>query len=90
MKTFFKITAYLVLTAIVLVYLGFLFVLPAKVDLNTYKPQVQQMVKENYGLDVDLGNLKVYTTPILEAGVKSDGLKISLPEGSTLFSADSF
>lgn len=90
MKTFFKITAYLVLTAIVLVYLGFLFVLPAKVDLNTYKPQVQQMVKENYGLDVDLGNLKVYTTPILEAGVKSDGLKVSLPDGSTLFSADSF
>ena len=75
---------------IVLVYLGFLFVLPNAVDLNKFKPEVQKIAKEQAKLSVDFENAKIITTPLLGAGVKADNISVKLPDESVLFSADSF
>ena len=45
MKKFFTITGYLILGVILCLYLAFLFYLPRKIDLNTYKPDIQKLVK---------------------------------------------
>ena len=89
MNKFWKITGYTALSIILCVYLVFLLVLPHVVDLNNYKPQLQQIVKDNSGLIVDFDSVNLITTPILEAGIKAKNLKVKLPDDSVLFSADS-
>ena len=70
-------------------YLAFLFYLPKVVDINEYKPLVQQIAKEQAKVDIDFKNSKLVTTPNLQAGVKIDNISIKLPDGSTIFDADS-
>ena len=88
MKKFLKITGILVLAAIVLAYLVFLFVLPRKVDLNVYKAEVQKLVLEQAKMNLDFENIQLYTTPALEAGVKIKGLSVKLPDESDLITTD--
>ena len=90
MKNFLKYLGFTLLGIIVLVYLGFLFVLPNAVDLNKFKPEVQKIAKEQAKLSVDFENAKIITTPLLGAGVKADNISVKLPDESVLFSADSF
>lgn len=90
MKKFFKITGIFILSVLFVLYLAFLFVLPNQIDLNKYKPDLQKLVKENTDLTVDFDNVKVITSPLLEAGVKVKNIKVKLPDESVLFSADSF
>lgn len=90
MKKFIKITGYCLLTVLVLLYLAFLFVLPKKIDLNTYKPNIQKLVKENTDLNIDFDKVDVITTPLLEAGIKTKNITVKLPDNSVLFSAESF
>ena len=90
MKKFFKITGIFILSVLFVLYLAFLFVLPKQIDLNKYKPDLQKLVKENTDLTVDFDNVKVITSPLLEAGVKVKNIKVKLPDESVLFSADSF
>ena len=90
MKNLFKITGITFATLIGCLYLSFLFIVPNKIDLNQYKADVQKLVKENTGLNIDYDELKLYTTPILEAGVKTHNITVSLPDGSTVFHANKF
>lgn len=88
MKTFLKVSGIIILSVIILVYLAFLFILPRKLDLNTYKKYIQKLALEQSELTIDFNDIKLYTTPILETGVKIDGLKINLPDGSNLLTTD--
>ena len=89
MKLFLKILGYTLLSIVILVYLGFLFVLPNAVDLNKYIPDLQKIVKEQTNLDLKLENVKIITTPLLGAGIKTENISVKMPDGSLLFSADS-
>ena len=88
MKKFLQILGFVILGIILALYLCFLFVLPNVIDLNQYKPLVKDLAKEQAQLDVDLGDIKVITTPLLGAGVKIDNLSVKLPDGSNLLSTD--
>lgn len=88
MKKFWIIFGSIIGGFAVLVYLAFLFVLPNAVNLNQYKPMVQQLVKEQIPLNVDFENAKITTTPFLSVGVKADKLSVQFDDGTTLFSAD--
>lgn len=90
MKKFFIIAGYVCLSVLILLYLAFLFVLPRKIDLNVYKPDIQKSVKENTDLSVDFGKIDVITSLFLEAGIKTKDISVKLPDGSTLFTAESF
>ena len=90
MKQFLKITGYVLLSVLVCLYLVFLFVLPRKIDLNVYKSELQKIVKENTNLYIDFDRVDVITSPLLEAGIKTSNIEVKLPDGSLLFSADSF
>ncbi len=90
MKKRLIIFGYSLLGLLVLLYLAFLFVLPRKVNLNAFKLDIQKIVSEQAHMNIDFENARIVTTPILEAGVKIDGIKIDLPDGSNLLSADSF
>ncbi len=85
-----KIAGFTLLGAALLLYAGFLFVLPRAVDLNKYKPDLQKIAKEQANLDINFENAKIITTPLLGAGVEADLISVKLPDGSILFSADSF
>lgn len=89
MEKFFKIFGFVVLGIIILAYLGFLFVLPNAVDLNKFKPDIRQVVKEHTGMDINFENAKIITTPLLGAGFRAEGVSVKLPDDSILFSADS-
>ena len=69
-------------------YLAFLFILPNVIDVNQYVPMLQDIVKEQANLNLEIKNPKVITTPILEAGIKTDGIKITLADGSPVLDAD--
>lgn len=89
MKKFLSITGYCILALLTCVYLGFWLVLPHVVDLNTYKPEIQKLVKENSDLTLDFKNVDLITSPFLEAGVKLSDLSVKLPDDSEIFHADS-
>lgn len=88
MKNFLKIFGFCILGFIILVYLGFLFILPNVIDINKFKPDIQQLVKDRVNLDIAFENAKITTTPLLGAGIKADKISVNLPDGSLLFSAD--
>ena len=90
MAKFLKFIGYGFAAIIVCFYLTFLFILPKKIDLNVYKSQIQQLVADNTGLNIDFDKVDVITTPWLEAGIKTKNIKVTLPDNSVLFSADSF
>lgn len=71
-----------------ILYIGFLFVLPNVIDLNSYKPMVQELVKEQIPLNVDFKNAKISVTPLLSIGVRAEDLSVKFDDGQTLFSAD--
>ena len=88
MTKFFKILGYIVLSILLIGYLGFLFILPNAIDLNVYKPDLQKIVKQQTNLDINFKGVKIITTPLLGAGVKIDDISVKLPDGSLLMSAD--
>ncbi len=88
MKKFFKIIGYVTAGILLSAYLAFLFILPAVVDLSKYFPQIQSLVKENFNIDLSCDELKIVTTPLLEAGIKTGKIRATLPDNSELFSAD--
>ncbi len=88
MNKWLKITGYVFLGIVVLVYLGFLFVLPNVIKIEDYKSQIQKLVAEQTKLKLDFNNAKVVTTPLLGAGIKAEDISVKLPDDSVLFSAD--
>ena len=69
-------------------YLAFLFVLPNKIDLNTYVPEIQKIVKEQANIDLEIQNPKVSTNWLLQAGIKTDKITAKLPDGSVILDTD--
>lgn len=88
MKKFLQIFGIVVLGFLAAAYLCFLFVLPNVIDLEKYKPMVQELAKEQAQLDINFENPKIITTPLLGAGVNVKDISVKLPDGSLLFSAD--
>lgn len=85
-----KITLYFIFGILFFLYLAFLFILPNTIDLNKYIPILEKTVKEQINLDIKIKNPKIITSPFLEAGIKTDKIKITLPDGSSVFAADKF
>ncbi|MBE7713213.1 MAG: hypothetical protein E7Z87_05670 [Cyanobacteria bacterium SIG26] len=90
MKKILKITGYVLLSIFGLLYLSFLLLVPNLININDYKSDIQKLVKDNTNLTVDFEEIKVITTPILEAGVKAKNISVKLPDNTILFSSESF
>ena len=88
MNKFLKISGIIILVLILVIYIAFLFILPKKIDLNVYKSDIQKLASEQAHLNIDFKDISLYTTPILEAGVKINGLNIKLPDNSELVTID--
>ncbi len=89
MKKILKILSISVFTILILLYILFLFVLPKTVDLNKYKADLQNIVKEQSQLSLNFENIKLVTTPSLAVGIKADNVSLILPDNTLLFSSDS-
>ncbi len=90
MKKFLFWLIGIIVTILLFAYLAFLFYLPKAVDLNTYLPMLQKIVKEQAQADLIIENPQIVTTPHLQAGFKTDKIELKLPDGSVLLSADGF
>ncbi len=88
MRKFWKIFGFSTLGVVGLAYLSFLFVLPNVVNINEYKPMIQDLAKEQANLYVNFENAKIITTPLLGVGVKAEDISVKLPDGSDLFYAN--
>ena len=88
MKKFLQILGFVLLGILAAAYFCFLFVLPNVIDLNKYKPMVQELAKEQAQIDINFENPKIITTPLLGAGINVKDISIKLPDGSLLFSAE--
>ena len=87
MKKVLKFLGIFVLAVIILLYIYFLIFLPKTVNLELYKNDIQKIVKENTGFNLDYENARVITTPFLEGGVYIDNLTVKYDDGSNLFNA---
>lgn len=76
-----------VISFFALLYAAFL-ALPCFVKLDSFKPEIQKIVKENAKLNLDYSSLKLYTTPMLSLGVIVENPKVTLGDNSILFSSD--
>ncbi len=65
-------------------YLSFLFLIPNKIDINLCKEDIQKIVKEYTNYDIEISNLKLVTTPSLQAGVAANDIKVMLPNKKEL------
>ena len=90
MKNFFKTVGYVCLGVFAVLYFSFLFILPNVVKLEKFKPDIQKLVKDNSGLNIDYDKLKLVTSPFLEAGVNVDNINVTLPDESVIFTSDKF
>lgn len=90
MKKFLKILGITIISIFAILYLCFIFVLPNIIDLNKFKPEIQNILKEQTNLTLDFDNPKISVTPFLAAGLKADNISVKLPDNSNLFTADSF
>lgn len=83
-----KIAGITALSILGILYFAFLFILPNVIDINQYVPVLQEIAKEQLNLNVEIKNPKIITTPILEAGIKTDDIKITLSDGSPVLESD--
>ena len=89
MKKILKVLGIILLVILTILYLAFLFVLPRVVDLNQYKPMLQQIVKEQAMLDINFDDVKIITTPLLGVGIKTNNITVNYEDGTSLLKADS-
>ena len=87
MNKWLKVTGITLLSLFAVFYIAFL-VLPCFVKLDSYVPMLQQIVKEQMNLNLEIKNPKFITTPFLEAGLKTDSIKITLSDGSSVLDSD--
>lgn len=88
MKKFFIYFAGSIVALLLVLYLGFLFILPNVVDLTKYMPEIQKLVKEQANVDLSVENPKISTNWLLQAGIKTGKVNIKLPDGSTILETD--
>ena len=87
MKKFIKILSITFLSFIGILYLLFLIV-PPFINLDKYKPQIQQLVKENSKLNLDYSKLQLYTTPLLSAGVILKDINVTFDDNTSILKTD--
>ena len=91
MNKFLKITLISLVSILAIFYIAFLAIPPifnTVYDINQHKKDIQKIVKETAKLNLDYSKIKIYTTPLLSAGVIIDDVKITLNDNSTVFSTD--
>ena len=88
MKKFWIYFGGTVAALLILVYLAFLFYLPRAIDLNTYLPQIEKIVKDQADIDLSIENPKIITNPLLQAGIKTGRIQAKLPDGSTVLDTE--
>ena len=72
-------------------YIAFLVVPPifnAVYDLDKHKSDIQKIVKDVTKLNLDYSEIKIYTTPMLSAGLVIEGIDVALEDKSSVFSAE--
>jgi len=79
-----KITLIVLVALIGLVYAAFLFVAPAVVNLNNFKPEIQKAAKDAAGLGFDAENLQLDTYFDLSAGVTAENAEVKTPQDKKL------
>lgn len=90
MKKFLKVSGIIFSTALLILYIGFLFVLPRAIDLNQYKADLQKIAEEYAHININFENPELITTPFLSLGIKTGKITVKLPDNSLLLSAESF
>lgn len=70
-----------ILSIFITIYLGFLFVLPYVIDLNSYEPQITKLIQDTTGFQVELRGLRVKTAWNLSAGALIDKTDLKYPTG---------
>lgn len=58
--------------------------------VDSYIPQIKNIIHETSGLNSELTNVKVVTTPKLTAGLKVGKFSLLEPDNTRIFSADDF
>ncbi|MBE0491435.1 MAG: AsmA family protein [Sulfurospirillum sp.] len=56
-------------------------------DLNAYKPKIQQLVKENTGYDLSMGDISVSFSPL---GVQAKNISVAVPNQEAFAKLDNF
>ena len=88
MKLFLKILGCTALSVLIIIYLAFLFVLPRKIDINSYKNDIQKLVLDNTKMSINFEDAKLITTPILGIGADIKGINLKLPDDSDMANID--
>ena len=86
---YIKIAAITIGSLFILASLSFWLILPNVVNLNPYKEDVQKILSEQVGLNLDFDNIKLVTTPIFGIGAKIDNLKLSFPDNTEILNIPS-
>ena len=89
MNKYIKIAAITIGSLFVLASLSFWLILPNVINLNPYKEEVQKIISEQVGLNLDFDNIKLVTTPIFGIGAKIDNLKIAFPDNTEILNVPS-
>ena len=90
-KRVFKITAIGFGSIILILYAAFLIV-PFFLNgiIEKYNSDIVNLIKNSTGLNAELNELKIVTTPKLTAGIKLAHAEFTLPEDKKFLSADNF
>lgn len=70
-----------------MLYLAFLFVLPHKIDLNKYSPQITDAIKKETGFGVDFEDLRLHSK-WNSLGVSADKVDLKYPNGEKFAQID--
>lgn len=86
MKTL-KILGISILSLLLILYIGFLFVLPNALNLNNYTPLISQTVKDLSDLNFSAENIKLKTTWNLHTKISVDNIAIKYPNERAFLAA---
>ena len=87
-----KLKKFLIATVsfVVVLYCLFFVLVYAFGDLNKYVPQLQQIVKDSVGLDINVKSAKVVPTAKVELNLIIDDLTLKYPNKKDIASIDDF
>lgn len=88
MNKVLKISLIVLASIICVLYLSFLLILPNVVNLDNYKSDLQKIVKDSIGLELDYNGAKIVTTPLLSVGAKLNSFSVSVPNEEPLVKSD--
>ena len=88
MKKFLKIFGIIIVVFFIFLDIAFCVLPSYLIKLETYKSDLQRIVKEQSKLNLEYDNAKIITTPLFAAGININNIKVTMPDGSTLFSAE--